>query len=179
LGPAAARAVPELLDMLKVEGVPYYRARVVEVIGQVGPAAAKAVPALLPLLEDPDPGVRQAAAVALWRVDQKRKAKVLPVLVEAVRGASSYPQLGVFQTLAQIGPEAKEALPALRLALASQSPLVRLEAAVAVWRIEGKAEGVVPVLVSLLDEIYFLSVVGQAAEALGEMGEAARAAVPK
>jgi HEAT repeat protein len=37
-------------------------------LGRLGPAAQEAIPALIKLLEDPDPGIRRAAAAALRQV---------------------------------------------------------------------------------------------------------------
>jgi HEAT repeat protein len=84
-----------------------------------------------------------------------------------------------------MGEAAREAVPALVACLeeaSSSENWVRLEAAVALWRIEHRVDRALPALIGLLQDpgpaVAIPSIVTRAAEALGEMGARARAAVP-
>ncbi len=135
MGPAAARAVPELTKLL-AEGDPPLRRRVIQVLGVIGPAARPAVPALLEQLRSPDFSTRQTVVIALRAIggdserivpavlavakqdmttrsmclpllaDQGRKAAVaVPWLVEELRRPPSYVTVQMAETLHQIDPE--------------------------------------------------------------------------
>jgi HEAT repeat protein len=67
LGPAAAAAVPTLIEGLASPDVAV-RWRAAAALGRVGPVARKAVPALTRALNDADPAVRRWAADSLRRV---------------------------------------------------------------------------------------------------------------
>jgi HEAT repeat protein len=99
-------------------------------------------------------------------------------LVEALRDALPHVRSGAAQTLGQLGPEAREAVPALTTAALHDEDLhVRVEAGIAIWRIDKRAGRVLPVLAEALqsdDEVLRWT----AAECLGEMGPDARDAVP-
>jgi HEAT repeat protein len=78
---------------------------------RIGPAAKEAIPDLLQGLKDPDGQVRIAAAAAVWKV-AKRSTEILPVLLKALQEdeSGSFP---VCQTLGEIGPAARAAVPRL------------------------------------------------------------------
>jgi hypothetical protein len=79
--------------------------------------------------------------------------------------------------LAQLGPEAISAAPAVRQLLGDQNQLVRAHAAWALWEIEGDAEIAVDVLQKSLTS-KSTHVVQFASYALGNLGEFARPAAP-
>jgi HEAT repeat protein len=101
------------------------------------------------------------------------------------------------EALGRIGPRAKSAVPALTDLVKGPDPEARIQGALALWRIDGRAEAI-PVLVRELKSsiarrpgnVSFPGRLGiaasalpaplcqQAAEALGEIGPTARAAVP-
>jgi HEAT repeat protein len=101
------------------------------------------------------------------------------------------------EVLGRMGPPAKSAVPALTDLLRESDPEACVQAALALWRIDRRTEETVPVLLSALKGPWTprpgsaLSVPGrfgavssappacqQAADALGQMGTEARAAVP-
>jgi HEAT repeat protein len=149
LGPAAAPAVPALAAALK-DGDAGVRLSAAHALAWIGPAAGDAVPALTEALDDPVPGVQSAAAVALGK----------------------------------IGPGARAVVPALRRLLdakagsASESDKdLRMTVADGLWKIDGRADLALPVLLAgLADQRSESSAL--AAEALGAMGPEAKPAVP-
>lgn len=68
IGPDSAEAVPHLIPLLKDEDS-RVRRDVVRALGMIGPAAKSASPAILPLLNDDEPPVREAAKVALRKLE--------------------------------------------------------------------------------------------------------------
>jgi HEAT repeat protein len=82
-------------------------------LGTLGPAASAAVPALRTALSSPDVGVRVAAAGALWRIEHQADT-VIPVLMEALGCEEEFTM--VLWSLAELGPAARAALPAIQAA---------------------------------------------------------------
>jgi HEAT repeat protein len=86
------------------------------------------------------------------------------------------------EALGLIGPAAEDAVPALEKALDSWGRNVRVAAAEALWRITGKTDKAVPILLRIAQEKlwdrYLRPVRRRAVEVLGAMGPAARDAVP-
>jgi HEAT repeat protein len=140
------------------------RIRAVEALFRLGSAAEAAIPALVQVLRDEEPARIKAAEV-----------------------------------LGHLGPAAKAAVPALRELLKAVDPEARIQAALALWRIERRTEDTIPVLVDALHNPtasrlgstssspsrfgtstrpIVIPLCQQAADALGQMGPAARAAVP-
>jgi HEAT repeat protein len=79
--------------------------------------------------------------------------------------------------LGQIGPGAKEALPALRMALEDKDAGVRVEAADSLWKVGKETSAGIKTLSTVLKEGQ-PAPAGRAAQVLGEMGSVARAGVP-
>lgn len=180
IGPAAGPAVPALIALMKSHA-PTCRA-VAKSLGQIGdPAARAAIPHLKKLLRSGDELARIPAAWSLWELD-RRADDVLPVLVAMLRPGGTNPALAA-EALAAMGEAARAAVPALRLCLeapAIRAMWARLHAARALWRIDRDIDETVPVLIGLLREPGAVGayVATLAAKTLGEMGGAARAALP-
>lgn len=141
---AAAPAVERLQRMLQDTGgrweaishcmittVPV-RADATEALGRIGPAAAPALPTLAKMMRlDAAIEVRAAAAVAVARIDPTQTLEA----VDALLGLLSSPHHGArapeaaANALAEIGPPAKNALPALIMLLHSKDRYQRLLAA--------------------------------------------------
>jgi HEAT repeat protein len=103
---------------------------------RLGPSGKAAVPTLQRLLEsDPEAQVRAAAARALGRIEH---AAAVSSLVAALRDPELEVRNAACDALGDIGPEAREALPALRECL---KPINGRDAAYrAIRRIEGDAD---------------------------------------
>ena len=116
VGPEPDSAVAGLIDSLKNE-LEVLRFHAAIALGNLGGDARPAVPALIPIaLWDPDAAVRVAAAVALWKIDRKGPL-VIPALISALADDNELICWLAADALRQIGPEAREAVPALRQAL--------------------------------------------------------------
>lgn len=115
-GPQSATEVGPLVDALRSE-VDVVRFHAAIALGDFGPAGRPAVPDLIHTSYwDDEPAVRVEAAMALWKIDEK-KPLVLHVLTEALSDANELICWVAAECLGQIGPAAGDAVPALRQAL--------------------------------------------------------------
>jgi hypothetical protein len=133
--------------------------------------------------------VQYQATTAMCRVDPKNP-KVLTTVLSLVDQSSKPVAAQGMDMLALLGPEAKSALPKVRLALKDAHTVLRVRAAVALWKIEGTATEALPVLTAALAQTDTVDYVGPgvpptlrfaaqyAATALGDMGAAAKSALP-
>ncbi|MFI8827785.1 HEAT repeat domain-containing protein [Streptomyces sp. NPDC053431] len=87
-----------------------------QALGAIGPAAAETAPALRAGLGARDLWVRLRSAAALWRVSGETE-RVLPVLLAAWE-ENRHARLAVAECLAEMGPAAAAAEPAIRAELA-------------------------------------------------------------
>jgi HEAT repeat protein len=115
-GPQPATEVGPLVDALHSE-FDLVRFHAAIALGDFGPAGRPAVADLIHASYwDEEPAVRVEAAMALWKIDQK-KPLVLHVLTEALADANELICWVAAECLGQIGPAARDAVPALRQAL--------------------------------------------------------------
>ena len=84
IGPAAAPAVPVLIDALQ-DPESRTRARLAFALGQIGPNASSAVPALTTALDDEWWYVRENAAIALGKL-KSNAVTAIPVLARLAQG---------------------------------------------------------------------------------------------
>jgi len=150
-------------------------------LGRFGSKAKAAVPALTEALQDESSFVRSRVALALWQIDKHPDA--IPALIESLRDPNSagHRSSAAF-ALADIGVEAKAAVPALLEALkdnpwtAAENSAFHIAAAKALWQID-RHPAAVPALVECLKEREGGRRM-EAAEILRIIGVAAKAAVP-
>jgi HEAT repeat protein len=102
----------------------HWRRRAALDLAQVGPDAADAAPMLTSALDDPEMGIRSAAALALWRIERDAEQTIRRLTFILERCPALPDPIGVGQAvldaaaaLGEIGPAARPALPALRGAL--------------------------------------------------------------
>ncbi|MXY26808.1 HEAT repeat domain-containing protein [Candidatus Poribacteria bacterium] len=138
LAAIGASGVPALIAALKDERE-NVRASAVYALGEMGPVAAEAVDGLIALLTDESEEVRRHATSALGMI-KVPVSKTVPALVRVLADREDT-DLAFFaaQALTRIGPDATEAVPALREALLSDSAYVRGFSSEALSRI-GTAE---------------------------------------
>jgi len=193
-GEKAAEAVPALTALLK-DSSPKVRAYTALTLGEIGAAAKPAVPALVLLVADSDKMVRLKALGALGRIKPGPKVAVplfLKLLKEsdpaarqlaldtlADAGQNAVPFLLVAMkhekatywcclVLRQIGPAAKDAVPALTDLIGDKRPEVRREAILALAHIGDAAAPAVPQIVKALDDEHARTA---ATFALGHIGK--------
>lgn len=191
LGPKAAAAVPVIIDSLterydQIDDGVTGESWTVGALGAIGPAAKDAVPLLTRIVADRDLDIylRSAAADSLGEMGPAAVASV-PTLAEAlldikvdesvefrltINGLSHWDKtvhlrFATARALGRIGPDAKQAVPALTSALAD-------DASVPIWED-------VDVDVGSQSEKVFWTVRAAAARALGHIGAPAKPAIPK
>jgi HEAT repeat protein len=144
VGPQPATEVAGLIDALQDE-LEVVRFHAAMTLGGLGHAAQPAVPTLIhTALWDEDPAVRVAAAVALWKIDRKVPL-VVHALAQALADDNELICWIAADCLGQMGPEASEAVPALRQALRRpfKIGLIAKGVALALQRIDPQAAAAV------------------------------------
>jgi HEAT repeat protein len=174
IGPDAKDAVPELVKFLDTKE---YRDDAVDALSSIGPAAKDALPALRRVLLDavsPEPTVCEVSPVTLCKL-HRLGADAVPMLLDLISFGTQEGRIECVTALGHIGPGAAKAAPKLAEFLKHDDLKLRLEAAIALCRIEKNLKAVV-VLAELLTEQSSLAC--PAAEALAEMGPDAKDALP-
>ena len=134
IGPGAKSAVPALVETLQRSDEASAHA-LVYALGRIGPGAAAADAALLNLLKSSDGPLAVAAAWALVQIhpaSAETAARTVPVLVAGLAAPLPHTRRAALETLAGMGPLAKDALEAVRKASADEDPSVRAAAADAI-----------------------------------------------
>lgn len=147
------------------------RVEAILALGDLGDEAKSALPTMLALLKDNAPDVRFFGAMALGKVG----AAAVPGVTGLLHDTNSLVRAAAAQALGRIGPKASQSLPELKPLIQDKNAAVRAEAVQALGRI-GK-ETAVPMLIELLST-NITDVREAAFDALGEMGPAAKAALP-
>jgi HEAT repeat protein len=141
VGPEPASDIPALINALQSE-LEIVRFHAAATLGDLGRSARAAVPALIHAASwDEDAAVRVVAAVALWKIDQNGPLAV-STLVKALDGDNELVCWIAADNLREMGPEAAEAIPALRRALGRpfKIGLIRSALELALRRIESTAK---------------------------------------
>jgi HEAT repeat protein len=133
-GVSAAPAVPELVKLLS-DGEVFVRQKAAAALGAIGPAASEAVPNLAHLAKctEPDSMNRTASNEALKALGSIGVAAV-PALIDALQGEDPQIRIAAASALATIGPDARDAIPALCATL--EDDHARSAAAYALFRID-------------------------------------------
>lgn len=168
----AGEAAPEVLRILR--GAPEYRGEwlrtaALRALGSFGPAAHCAVPELRALIRRPGAAGATEAAEALWAVDGDAGA-VLPVLIEGLQAEHARERRAAASALGRLGPLAAVTAPRLRALLLHEELWLRVDAAIALWEVSGRAEESVPVLLAAWEKNRHVRV--RVAECLARTGAA-------
>ncbi len=166
LGPAADWAVPQLIEALKdLLHAPLYVTfggpgktgfslnvawSFIDAIGEIGPHARVASPLLIDLLGTSDRHVRLSAAEALWKIDRNQEA--VRVLLADLAGDNEDNAQHAAHAIARLDPAGETFAAALELALTHPSVQVRVAAAGAYYHHTQRAERVLPILTSALQD---------------------------
>lgn len=167
----AGEAAPEVLRILR--GAPEYRGEwlrtaALRALGSFGPAAHCAVPELRALIRRPGAAATEAAE-ALWAVDGDAGA-VLPVLIEGLQAEHARERRAAASALGRLGAQAAVTAPRLRALLRHEELWLRVDAAIALWQVSGRAEESVPVLLAAWEKNRHVRV--RVAECLARTGAA-------
>jgi len=119
-------------------------------LGHMGSQAKEAIPDLKKLFSSSELALSGHAAQAVWRIDPSQAAEVVPVLGKVLSSPESAVRMGALSTLSQIGPTARGAVEEIRPLLRDSEAQTRLSAALALWNIDPKQKGIVPVLAASL-----------------------------
>ncbi|MFE4450757.1 PBS lyase [Streptomyces sp. NPDC056796] len=168
----AGEAAPEVLRVLR--GAPEYRGEwlrtaALRALRSFGPAAHRAVPELRRLIRGPGTAAATEAAEALWAVTGDAGA-VLPVLAEGLGAERVHDRRAAASALGGLGRRAEVMAPGLRALLAHDELWLRVDAAIALWEVSGRAGEAVPVLLSAWERNRHVRV--RVAECLARMGPA-------
>ncbi|MCY2990124.1 MAG: HEAT repeat domain-containing protein [Planctomycetota bacterium] len=207
IGPQAATAIPALTKALQNDEESSVRSHAAEALGKLG--GAETVPMLIAALDSEDDSVRWSTVGALETLGHRAKAAVpalmravkndqangwiaasalgaideegisTPVLIETLGAKDSRTRRFAAIGLSGIGRKAVAAEKALYDGLRDSDPGARIAAAAAYWSVSGKADDPVRVLRSVLQTPDRWAAQMWAADALAEIGAAARPAVPE
>ena len=99
MGPDAEAAVPALANNLYYEGAHEVRRAAAWALGEIGPAARPAVPLLIVVLLDDSVHAREAAAIALGKIQDPT---AVPGLASSLDDQSQFVQVSSAEALAQL-----------------------------------------------------------------------------
>jgi HEAT repeat protein len=176
IGPAAGDAVPSLVRAIervdrKLDADPLVT-QAIGALGRIGPKANAARLALSELLTTDNGCYYFDAVLALRRIGAPPVRKLVE---DFLREADP----GIADALARLGPEARDAIPALRAALTDRRLQVRLSAAATLAHIDPTAIDSIPVLIEGLKNWNDRDLdVDAVPWALARLGPGAKAALP-
>ena len=172
--------VPVLIEVIR-DGADEEQASAAGLLKRIGPSARAAVPDLIALLKDDGIGVRLEAALALTAIDVVSASKAVDALIEGTQSTKQFDQHHAAKALAEFGPPAIRAVPALEKLYEANYVHARYSAAEAVARIDPtRIESAVKVIVDTLKHkknqssmvrVYSL-------DSLRRIGPAAKSAIP-
>jgi HEAT repeat protein len=194
LGPDAAPAVPAMisaLEQVRQEGKIVSYGDRLETLGKIGPAAQDALPLLLELMDDSRlaPKSENGLSFAKLRFREQVMSALVgsgpdaPAVVTAIRSQlkNDLPQLrgaALFE-LGRLSHESPGVLDDIIAVLGNDpEPSVRTTAAAVIAGMSGDRSAALEPLINALDDLH-PEARGAAATALGSMGSAAEAAVPR
>jgi HEAT repeat protein len=141
IGPNAASAVEPLIESVRDEAHPVVIPSAIKALGEIGPVAIRALPILAPMVRDPEHRNHIMAIHAFWRIGPKGQAEasiLVPTLIDRL-GTSTWPRerARTAEILAEMGPAAREAIPALSMAARDPEQEVALAAGNALRALTG------------------------------------------
>ena len=166
-GPAAKDSMPALIALFAKESAKG-RAGIADTWAEIGSGARSAISLLAESLRDGPPELRFAVARALWKIEG-RPERVVPTLIAIIaskgnaekaagRDASERespdcgPPAYAAELLGRIGPEARQAVPALIEAVKAPDPVLCACAVEALGKIGPDAKQAIPAIVERLGD---------------------------
>ncbi|MBC7818200.1 MAG: hypothetical protein IAG10_15035 [Planctomycetaceae bacterium] len=183
VAPDSKEVVTVLADLARND--PSLRMPALMSLAELKDKAQPAAEAVAPLLNS-EPTYHLQAAATLVLIDPKSHHLAGPTLLELFERPDNPTNQALFQStslivdaIALLAKDSEEARSRIRKGLTHDSVKVRICAASVLWKVEGQAAAVMPVLLEALDagdaSIYSINDVAQT---LGEIGPSAKAAVP-
>jgi HEAT repeat protein len=142
-------------------------------LADMGASAQPALPALVKAVERGD----SQEQGALSTVSKAAGTKSVPALTNALASRNATVRQSVAEILGEMGPDARAAIPFLEARLDDAEPLVVLQTAYALRKVDGQTHGAVAVMVKLLAHGN-AEIRAGAAAVLGEFGDESSEAVP-
>jgi HEAT repeat protein len=190
LGPSAKDALPQLMELWRAPSTtPDAQARYADAILAVDKEKGKSVLEALRSQARAGPAYQRFAVLRVLAKHDAKNPELLRDLLELSHDQTPYYAGMAFDVMGELGPQARSAASELRAAVKDANVIKRAKAAAALWKIEGKSDELIPVLTAALSErdpnppgAYYNGVQRTgaiaAAAALGDIGPAARDALP-
>ena len=141
IGPGAREAVEPLIKLIQTEHDAQVVATVIQTFHDLGPTAKAALPVLATMAKDPKCLSRVMAAWAMCRIGPEGRAEaaaLVPELIVQLTDQNPNSRRFAADVLAEIGPAAERAVPALSAATEDQDGAVRQAAVKALAAIKRK-----------------------------------------
>jgi HEAT repeat protein len=175
--PATPEAVGPLLKAARAGPDPFTRVWAITALGRLGTRAKEAIPLLVALLQEgPASGPADPRAAAVQALEEIGPA-ARPALVVALEHRSARTRAAAAGLLSGMRPVPPLALAVLERLLHDPDRTVRVQAALALWKLERRVRTTLPVLLEAARGRGSL-LRAQAVGVLGAMGPAAGPAVP-
>jgi S1-C subfamily serine protease len=126
------------------------REEAAKALAQLGPDARSALPDLLAMLKDSNESVRLAALAAVTAIGPQ--AQDVSALSEGLSSPSTAVRERTMQALARLGPDARDAVPALKTALKDREKAIKLQAAQTLEAVGPAAKDAIPALTEALKD---------------------------
>jgi HEAT repeat protein len=174
----AKSTIPQILPLLN-DSDSSVRFNAIFALQEIGQLTKSTIPQILPLLKDSNSGVRQMAVTALGKIGKLSKA-IIPELVPLLKDPAEYVRSTTVQVLEEMGDSATSTIPGLEKLLEDARPKGRTISALVYVVTRGSVNQTsdISTLVPLLKDpdprIRYI-----AADALEEIGDAAKSAIPQ
>jgi HEAT repeat protein len=178
MGPDCPAAIPPLVEAMQD---PDCIESAVKALGRLGPPGKDAIPLLEESIKSGhDRRVRLAAAESLWKVTHEADlplATLTEIASDTAEDTLNMRKCEAVRIMGDMGAAAKEAAPICEQMLKTDDFNLRVTAAMALWKITGKIDKSLVVLVQTLPRAD-TSCQCEILKVLGEMGPSARKALP-
>ena len=161
IGHSAQNSVTALAELLK-DPDETVRRTALRAVRAIHPGPAVMIPICTKLLEDPDPAVRGRLLMTI----AERGVEAVPALIQALSDDKA--AFWALIVLRDIGPVAKDAIPAITEKLKDKNPGIRREAALTLGVFGAAAAPAVPQIAALLSDSHAATA---ATFVLGELGQ--------
>ncbi|MDB5303094.1 MAG: hypothetical protein JWM97_643 [Phycisphaerales bacterium] len=179
-GPAISRAIPKLLEMLRVRSVWCWPSHLSRALANASRFDGTVIGSLREMLSSDLSSVREAAISVLGTIGPAAQSSADQLL--AFRNGNEAERCGMLHALARQGSPTAEILDLFAAAMVDENGYVRRAAVYAVGELTPEPERFVPLLIDACDYPHHLhdtSLPEAAVDALAKYGPRARAALPR